>query len=218
MKAIRQQAPRTLVILGATGETGKLLVRQGLEAGHRVTAIVRDPTRLNFAHDRLQVAVADVTDASSLKSLLGDADAVLSALGSSSGDVCEQAMTAVLDALVDHRSARIVAISAQPVGRNDDGPALWQRTILIPIIRLVYRKVYADLARMEAVLRASHAQWSVLRPPYLTDDPPTSAYRLRFDATPPGNLSIARADLAQAMLAILDDQSTHRRFLGIAAP
>lgn len=65
---------------------------------------------------------------------------------------------------------------------------------------------------------ASPTQWSVLRPPYLTDEPPTNTYRLRFDGTPPGDLSIARADLAQAMLDILDDQSTHRRFLGVAAP
>lgn len=209
---------QTLAILGATGGTGKLLVQQALNAGYRVTAIVRDPAKLYIAHDRLQIEVADVTDTASLKPLLKDADAVLSALGSDGDDLCQRAMTAVLNAVVDPRGIRIVAISAQPVGRGDDGPALWQRLILIPIIRLIYRKTYADLARMEAVLGASGAQWSVIRPPYLTDDPPTNAYKLRFDATPRGNLSIARADLAQAMLTILDDESTHRGFLGIASP
>lgn len=209
---------QTLAILGATGGTGKLLVRQALDSGHRVIAIVRDPAKLDTVHDRLQIEVADVTDAASLQPLLSDADAVLSALGSDGDDLCQRAMTSVLNALVDPRGTRIVAISAQPVGRGDDGPALWQRLILIPIIRLIYRRAYADLARMEAVLTASAAQWSVVRPPYLTDDPPTNAYKLRFDATPRGNLSIARADLAQAMLTILDDESTHRGFLGIASP
>ena len=218
MNPTAPQPTRTLAILGATGGTGKLLVQQALDSGHRVIAIVRDPAKLDIAHDRLQVEVADVTSTASLKPLLNDADAVLSALGSDGDDLCQRAMIAVLNALVDPRGTRIVAISAQPVGRGDDGPALWQRLILIPIIRLIYRKAYADLARMEAVLGASAAQWSVIRPPYLTDDPPTNAYKLRFDATPRGNLSIARADLAQAMLTILDDESTHRGFLGIASP
>lgn len=217
MSSRSHQEPRSLAILGATGGTGQQLVQHALAAGYRVIAIVRNPTKIDLAHERLRIEVADVTDTSSLKPLLQQADAVLSALGPTGGDVCERAMTAVLGSLADPPNSRVVAISAQPVGRDDDGPAWWQRMILLPIIRLVYRRAYADLARMEDVLRASAAMWSVFRPPYLTDDP-HNTYRLRVDATPSGNLSVARADLAMAMLDVLDDPTTYRRFLGIVSP
>ncbi|MEU6700481.1 NAD(P)H-binding protein [Pseudonocardia sp. NPDC046786] len=210
------QPPRTIAILGATGGTGRQLVNQALAAGYHVIALVRDPAKLDLAHERLRIEVADVTDAESLAPLLEDADAVLSALGSTGGDVCEQAMRAVLDASAS--DARIIAVSAQPVARRDDGPAWWCRLFLLPVIRRIYRAEYADLARMEEVLHASAVVWSVLRPPYLTDAPAVGTRRLREEASPPRSLSMSRADLALTMLHILDEPSTYRRVLGVGSP
>src|SRR6266436_9262191 len=70
-----------LLIIGATGGTGRELVKQALERGHQVTAFVRTPARLRLAHERLTVVRGDVLDRSSVEAAVRGHDAVLSALG-----------------------------------------------------------------------------------------------------------------------------------------
>src|SRR3989442_8082572 len=70
-----------LLIIGATGGTGRELVKQALERGHQVTAFVRTPARLRLAHERLTVVRGDVLDRSSVEAAVPGHDAVLSALG-----------------------------------------------------------------------------------------------------------------------------------------
>ncbi|WP_165491920.1 NAD(P)-dependent oxidoreductase [Egibacter rhizosphaerae] len=88
------------------------------------------------------------------------------------------------------------------------------RLTLRPIVRTIFRRVYADLEAMEQVLAASSLDWTVLRPGYLTDHPATG-YRLAIEANVPG--AMRRADLARAMLDVLDDPTTQHRALGIAS-
>jgi NAD(P)-dependent dehydrogenase (short-subunit alcohol dehydrogenase family) len=70
-----------LTIFGASGQTGRRPVEQALDAGHTVTAVVRDPTRLPIHHQRLQVVVADVLDPAAIQPAVAGADAVLSPWG-----------------------------------------------------------------------------------------------------------------------------------------
>ena len=71
-----------LTILGATGATGICLTRQALAAGHEVTAVVRDPSRLPVpAQPRLRTVTADVMDPASITPAIAGADAVLSVVG-----------------------------------------------------------------------------------------------------------------------------------------
>lgn len=204
---------RRLVVLGATGGTGKLVVEQALELGHHVTAVVRTPAKLGIEHDRLDTVQGDVTDADTLRPLLRDADAVVSVLGS----ICEAAITAVLEGFDDPAGRRIVAVSAQPVDRDDSGQGLLTRLVLLPMVRRVFRTEYADLARMEEVLQASNANWTVIRPPYLQDKPAQGTYRLALESKPPRSGSITRADLARALLDAVDDSQTHRHAAGVSA-
>jgi putative NADH-flavin reductase len=70
-----------LTVFGASGQTGRHLIQQALDAGHTVTAVVRDPTRLPIRHQRLQVVTADVLDPAAIQPAVAGADAVISALG-----------------------------------------------------------------------------------------------------------------------------------------
>jgi hypothetical protein len=121
----------------------------------------------------------------------------------------------------DHRGAgrgegvrRIVAISAQPVLRGGAGEPWWHSLTARPLLRTIYRQVYRDLERMERTLAAGDTDWTVLRPPYLTNDPPAGRYRTAMDANVPG-WSLARGDLARAMLDVLDRPATIRRAVGV---
>lgn len=209
-----------LVVFGATGGTGRLLVQRALDDGQQVTAVVRDPARLPVEHPELDVVVADVFDSSSLEPVLKGHDAALSALGprdrKDTTGVCAAAVGAILGAMDVTGVRRIVALSAQPVLGNGAGEPLWQRITILPIVRAVFRNVYADLDRMETILRRTDTDWTILRPPYLTDGAAHGNYRNAIDANVPG--SMTRADLALAMLDVLDQPATIRRGVGVASP
>ncbi|MGW0485252.1 NAD(P)-dependent oxidoreductase [Nonomuraea sp. NPDC003214] len=200
-----------LVVFGASGGTGRELVERARAAGHHVTAVVR--TR----RDPADTVVAGLFDAAPLVPVLAGHDAVLSALGPrgrAAAPVCSAAVTAIQEAMTAAGVRRIVAVSAQPVLRGGAGEPMWHRLTVRPLLRAIYRDVYRDLERMEGVLAAGDTDWTVLRPPYLTDDPPSGRYRTAVDAGVPG-WSLPRGDLARAMLDVLADPATYRRALGV---
>ncbi|MFD8587990.1 SDR family oxidoreductase [Streptomyces sp. NPDC059637] len=210
-----------LTVLGATGGTGRQVVRQALDAGHRVTAVVRDPARLPVEHPSLEVLVADVTDPHGLRPALEGRDAVVSALGAHSNRQAREgfvatATRAVLKAMEAAGVRRLAVVSAAPVGPAPQGEGLLLRAVVTPLVRVVFRDVYADLAAMERELGSSGAvDWTVLRPPRLVDKPLTGNYRTG-PGTLPGGHSVSRADLAHALLAVLDDPATVGKTVGVA--
>ncbi|ASU58644.1 MULTISPECIES: NAD(P)-dependent oxidoreductase [Nocardiopsis] len=206
-----------ITVLGATGGTGRHVVDQALNAGHRVTALVRDPARLPVTHERLETVRMPVPEPDRLRSLLSATDAVVSALAASAkgGFPATTWTGAVLSALEDDRATRLAVVSASPVGPKEPGGPLPQR-LLMPLIGRLFRDAYLDLGRMEAALEASGAAWTVVRPPQLTDAPATGEYRLVLDRNVPSGYRISRADLAHALLRVLDDPATVRRAVGVA--
>ncbi|MEO3974614.1 NAD(P)H-binding protein [Streptomyces sp. CAU 1734] len=207
-------------VFGATGGTGRQLVQQALGAGHRVTAVVRDPGRLAVgAHERLEIAVADVTDAEALRPVVAGRDAVLSALGApanKSAGIASAGTRAILRALDAEGVRRLVSVSASPLG-PPEGEGLLYRVVLLPLIRRAFRDIYADLAVMESEIRAGGADWTVIRPPRLTDGPLTGTYRTRFGGAVPRGHTVSRADVAHAMLAAVGDPASVGRVMGVAA-
>jgi putative NADH-flavin reductase len=131
--------------------------------------------------------------------------------------VCSRAIGTLLAAMDATAVRRVVAVSAQPVLRSGAGEPAWFRATVRPLLRAVYREVYADLERMEQAFADSGADWTVLRPPYLTDGPATGRYRSAVEANVPGG-SISRADLARALLDVLNDPLTVKHAIGVAGP
>src|SRR5882724_2106297 len=108
-----------LTIFGATGGTGKHLVNQGLAAGHKVTAVVRDPSRLTLpSQDRLHVLTADVMDPAAVVPAVEDADAVVSALGPRRGEsrsVSADSARSIVQAMEKSGASRLITVSGSIV-------------------------------------------------------------------------------------------------------
>jgi putative NADH-flavin reductase len=109
---------------------------------------------------------------------------------------------------------RLVAVSAAPLS-SDDGDTLPSRLLLKPLLWALYRPVYADMAAMEDEIRQSGLDWTIVRPPRLTDKPPTGRYRTALNRSVRGGYTISRADLAAAILKLLDDPTSIRAAIGI---
>jgi putative NADH-flavin reductase len=203
-----------IIVFGATGKTGQQVVRQALEAGHEVTAFVRDAARLDLRDPRLRVTVGEVTtDQAGVASAIKGHDAVISALGSEqtlSGmrapAIMSQAMPVIIRAMTDTGVGRLVFLSALGVGDSyREAPAL-----LKVIYRMFLGPVYADKAAGERLLRDSALDWTLVYPVLLTNGPHTGAYRSGEHLKLRGLPRISRADVADFMLRQVKDPTYSR--------
>ena len=214
-----------LTVFGATGGTGSEAVGQALDAGHEVLAVVRNPARLRISHPNLTVMTADVLQPAEIGDAVAGRDAVISALGHSQRPaerkaaarptLCADSARSVTEAMRATGSRRLVIVSASGPYTDGDGPVL--RYVLKPIVRRFLKDDWDDLVAMEEVVRASGLDWTVLRPPQLTDKPVTGRYRTRLDANARG-LRVSRADVAHLALAVAGDPDTYRTAISLAGP
>ena len=209
-----------MTVFGATGGIGGHVVRQALAAGHKVTAVVRDPARFDVSHPALEIAtVPGLTDPEVLRAALEGSDAAISGVGPRGrkhGPVASSTTSGMLGAMEASGVRRFVAVSAVPVGPVPEGESFVNRRILLPFISAGARAVYVDLAEMEDEIRRSATEWTIVRPPKLVNKPLTGKYRTVVGGNVPRGYSIARADVAHLMLAVLDDPATLRQTIGVA--
>ena len=191
-----------LLALGSTGPTGRNLLGQGLNAGHDITALVRNANRLRITHPRLATIVGDATDTAVLEKAVSGKDAVLSALGAGNSlksDIASRAVAALIPAMRAQAVRRIIFLSSFGVGESFLDAS--------PIQKLAYktllRGIFADKAKADAMLRGSGLDWTLVYPTLLTNGPRTGSYRVGEHLVMKGMAKISRADVAGFMLAQL---------------
>lgn len=205
----------TLAVIGASGRTGRELLVAADAAGHDTVAVVRDPARL--AAPSTRVAVADVRSAGQLADALDGVDAVAFCVGSvgkeprtAQGDGIAACLTAMRRAGV----TRLVAISASGGVVVGDDPL--NRYLAKPIVGRLLRNTYTDMARMERTIEASGTDWTILRPPRLTDGAARGHYQARREGNVRWSYQVTRADLARAVLDALADPTTVGATISVA--
>jgi putative NADH-flavin reductase len=218
-----------LTIFAATGSVGRQILDQAVAAGHDVTAVVRNPGAVSRQVRTVTADLATVEPAA-LAPAVGGADAVLSALGPRSKadyGVVSAGTRAIVGAMQEAGVRRVVAVSAAPVGtvpspgrprppKHDPGDGFFMRHLLSPLVGAALRDLYQDLALMEDALAGSGLDWTVVRPPRLTNGPLTGAYRTASGRNLRRGLTVSRADVAQFMLAVLTQPETIGQAVGIA--
>jgi putative NADH-flavin reductase len=218
-----------LALFGATGGVGREVLSQALAAGHAVTAVVRNLSKLPADVDVVRQDLA-TPDPEVLTAALRDVDAVISAVGphrAAQAGIVASATAAITHAMDCAGVRRLVVISAAPVGvvpsthrpqppRYDPGDDTLMRYLLSPLIRRIFGRLYIDLAAMEDLLRAGSLDWTAIRPPRLTDGPLTGAYRTAIDRNIRHGLTISRPDVAHLILSVLQQPGTVHHSVGVA--
>jgi len=199
-----------LLILGATGRTGHLLLEQAVQQGHDVTVLVRDRTRLRGPATDIRVVVGGVTDPAAVARAVDGQEAVLSVLGSRrprellGTDLMRRSVGHVASAMQAAGVRRIVLLSALGAGQSArTAPAMLRLTFATML-----RRIGRDKAESEELLRQSGLDWTVVYPPRLTDGPLTGRYRHGAELRLSGLPSVSRADIAHLMLALLSDETS----------
>ena len=199
-----------LLILGASGPTGRHLVDQALAAGHEVTAFARSEARLPTSAPRLVTAIGDATEARALEGAMAGHDAVLSALGAGNSlrsEIASRAVAALVPAMRARGIKRVIYLSAFGVGETLEQASLVQRLAY----RTLLRRIFADKAKADSMLRQSDLDWTLVYPTVLTNGVRTGKYRIGERLAMTGMPRISRADVASFMLAQVSSAEWLRR-------
>jgi putative NADH-flavin reductase len=203
---------RKVLVLGATGGTGQEVVSQALQHGHEVTAFARRPERLAGRSERLRLVAGDITDPSGpLSGAIQGQDVLISCLGVGlsfrSRGLMARGIPRIVQEMERHGVTRLIFTSAYGVGET------WRDVPPLPrlFVRTLLRDLYADKERGEKSLRQSRLDWTLVYPVALTNGPRTGRYRVGERLELRGIPQISRADLAEFLLAQVEDRSYLRK-------
>jgi putative NADH-flavin reductase len=204
-----------ILILGATGGTGRALLGQARDRGHAVTAFVRSPEKLAALADGIAIRQGDPRNVDDLRAVLPGHDAVVSALGPPGPGpttILRDGARSLVEAMRTGGPRRVIVVSAA-VLFDDLG-------VLGRLLRwTLLRNVAADFTEMERIVRASGLDWTIARPPRLTNGALTGVYRIRDEHPPVASAlaSISRADVAHFVLGELQQNAHVHHIVGIAS-
>lgn len=202
-----------IIVFGATGGVGRHVVRQALEEGFGVTAFVRNPAKLDVAHEKLRVVQGNAFNPHEVSSAIAGHDAVVSCLGSSQGlkrsTELREMTQHIVNGMLMHGVERIVYTASAGIDREI--PGLGGKLIMY-----LLRHPLADHRAAVGLIRQHGLNYTIARPLGLTDRPITGRYREAAEGVPPKSMSIPRADVAHFIVKALKDSRYHNTSIGLA--
>lgn len=200
-----------LVIFGAAGGTGHILVEQALEKGHEVTAFDRQPGALTIQHPKLSVVQGDVFDPAQVEAAIAGQDVVICVLGVKPGStvpVCSVGTKNIIAAMQKLGVKRFVCQSSFTVASLDGEwrEAPWVLPLILPFFPKV-KATFADQVKQEQFVRQSDLDWTLVRPARLINEPAKGTYRVGDPLKIGLNSKISRADVAGFLLKQVSDDT-----------
>lgn len=208
-----------IVVVGATGGTGRAVVLQALERQYLVTALVRDPAALDIAHPRLRIVRGNVLDYGTVTEAVRGQDAVVCTLGHKRffypTRILSTGTSHILRAMEAEGVSRLICQTSLGLGHSAGRMGLYYSLFVIPVILPFY---FWDKARQERAVAASDTAWTIVRPTVLTNAAGRGAVRHGGDV---GSLiwtrRVARADVARFLLDQLSDEQYQRVAVGVSS-
>lgn len=199
-----------LAVFGATGGIGSLTISQALAEGHEVTAVARRPEAITTRHDRLHILGGDVLDPTAVAAAVAGQDAVISAIGSNQRGpttLYSQGVANIIQAMDVARVRRLLVISADGLEAGPEVPFV-RRMLTLYMVQPMLRESYADLTRMEQAVRSSGLDWTIVRPPKLTNGPRTGSYQVGINTVLKRAWTLSRADVADYLVRHVSDPAS----------
>lgn len=205
-----------LLILGATGRTGRRLTALALADGHHVTAFVRDQGKLNIQHEHLSIVQGNATDRNDVLQAfaVSKPDAVLSALSTDKGTVLTDSMPHIIEAMQSHGVRRILTIGTAGIlnSRTEPGKYRYESNES----QRALTRASDEHRRAFEMLADSTLDWTVVCPTHLTDEPEEGTYRVERDYLPEDAKKVSVGDTARlSYIQIASDEFLRAR-VGIA--
>lgn len=204
-----------VVVFGATGSTGRAVIKAALNAGHYVTAFARGADQV-ASTDGLSIVLGDAMIGTDVAQALDGQDAIIISLGNSQNpfallfgagratpkDICEVGTRNILAALPENRDISVIIVGA--FGTRDTAPQLPFTFKLF--YRIFLREQMADKEKQINILKAANVAYTLIQPAALTDKPATGTWTASVDGSL-GKTEVSRDDLAAFIVKRLQDVS-----------
>ena len=206
-----------VLLFGASGGTGRELLKQASERNHQITAFVRNPgTIAELKMSAVEIIAGDVLDPHAVENAVSGHDAVISVIGAGANrsTLREEGTRNIVQCMERSGVRRLVSLSSMGVGESRSNLGLFTRYVIVPVF---LRHAFADHEKQESVVRQSSLDWTIVRPPHLTDGPRLGVYKHGIQTGEreiQGNIS--RADVAHFMLNQLTEETYLRHEVGIS--
>ena len=187
-----------LVVFGATGKTGKEIVKQSLAQGCEVTAFVRDPSKITLEHGDLKVMTGDIYEFTAVTQAIQGQDAVICSLGTSElgkTTVRSEGTANIIRAMEENHVNRLVVVTAMGVAESWSTLSFVNKLFFATLLR----NARQDHEKQEVVVKESDLDWTIIRPSGLTDTPLTESYAIGENILAKTS-RISRADVAHAII------------------
>ncbi|KAI8740072.1 flavin reductase (NADPH) [Biomphalaria glabrata] len=213
-----------IMMIGATGPTGLLIISEALARGYDVIALVRSPEKMTMMHPKLKVVQADILKSEDVAENLKGCDAVLSAVGSRAGmmshcDVYSKSGEAVVDAMRQTGVKRFIAITSWATKDSSDVPFIW-RWVVKPVFLFFMKNVLNDMRMLEDYLQkeCSDIDYTVVKPPSLTNNTSKGNKIISKEGQyiSSGQSAISRQDVAKFMLDHITHQGSFQKLISVA--
>lgn len=204
-----------VLIIGATGTTGKELVKQALELDYEVSAFVRNPDKMQLKHKNLTVIQGDVMNPSSIDKAVQGNEAVLSSLGAGAkGTIRSEGTQNIIRAMEKADIRRFISQSTLGVDDSKENLNFYWKYIMFG---LLIRRAFLDHIKQESYIKQSRLDWTIVRPGALTTGEKTGNYRHGFSGQDRSTkLKISTADVADFMLKQLGTDTYLRKTPGLS--
>lgn len=208
-----------LLVLGANGPTGREVVRRALDLGYEVCALTRHPGTFPIRHDSLEVVSGDATDPAVIDSLVSKSQAVICTIGAKftwrEVEVYSTSAALVAKAMTRYKHRRLVVVTSAGVSPSQSRRGALQKGSHMLMRYTLARTVYDDMARMEALITTSGLDWTIVRPPGLTN---TTREGYVTRETEIEGAFCTRQDLADMLVHQITDTSYLRKVAAVTTP
>ncbi|MEJ1223663.1 NAD(P)-dependent oxidoreductase [Sediminicola sp. 1XM1-17] len=206
-----------ILIVGGTGKTGQHLITQGLEAGHYITVLARNPVKLKIEHHNLKVVQGNILQIKDIENAVRGQDAVLSALGHKRflipTTILSKGTANLINTMEEQHVKRLVCITSLGINDSRFKLGLYYTLFVVPVILFFY---FRDKAKQERLIMNSALDWTIVRPAQLTNGKKREKYKHGYNL---GSFirtkMISRSDVAHFMLQQLTDKHYLHKAVGI---
>jgi putative NADH-flavin reductase len=216
---IEQKSPLlNILVIGANGGIGRQTIFVALNAGYHVTALLRNPANLTLTHENLQIVKGDILQPETFEKHLANQDAIISAIGEKNREpttLYSDGNRNLLHAMRKKGIKRAFFISASAIEISPVQPFII-RLVTRFVVQKLFGNGYADQRIMEKLVKESDINYTIMRPPRLTDTPATGKYRFAINGFLKNCLKISRADVAHFMINNIGNEATYRSTIEIA--
>ena len=209
-----------ILVFGATGGTGSLVVQQALAKGIEVTAFTRNPEKLKMRNVKLKTVQGDVLQQDSIDKIMPGHDAVICCLGApaaKAGRLRSEGTKNIITAMTKYGVSRLVCQTS--LGYDDSKIVLCYTPFIFRKVVVPYllKKTFEDHSLQENFIKQSNLNWTIVRAGSLTNGKKTGHYKQDFAYSDSSlKVKIARADVADFLIATLTNQSSYNKLLGIS--